>query len=142
MAAPRRLALLTLLSCSPSSPNGSLLAGSPAPQPTTSDFYPILRSSPLYCSSGSQSLRALLLPGLSAYSNRVLLIILQWPLPHSALFHVIPSTFKKTQHTHTRTVLLPTYHPRNSLGIPTSSRGHALFLPCCIPSHLPGRVLP
>ena len=37
---PRRLALLTLLSCSPSSPNGSLLAGSPAPQPTTSD-YPI-----------------------------------------------------------------------------------------------------
>ena len=37
---PRRLALLTPLSCSPSSPSGSLLAGSPAPQPTTSD-YPI-----------------------------------------------------------------------------------------------------
>ena len=42
---PRRLALLTLLSCSPSSPNRSLLAGSPAPQPTTSDVI-IYTSSP------------------------------------------------------------------------------------------------
>ena len=36
--APRRLALLTLLSSSPPNPNGSLLAGSPTPQPTTPDY--------------------------------------------------------------------------------------------------------
>ena len=44
------------------------------------------------------------------YSNRVLLIILQWPLPP---LYPIPRTL--------RTVLLPTYHPTSP---PASSRDH------------------